>query len=90
MLGSCDFRIDEYRLFVVPGGLRQGEMEGHRDDEFVVIEIEHQAAAKPDALDHAAPDPRFGHFFTLARGGTVHKARGGSFRSIGGGDRRWM
>src|SRR4029078_11608011 len=64
--------------------------EVHRDDTFVVAQVEPQPAAEPDALDHAAPDPRLGHFFTLARRATAHKAHGAVSVASAKGGRRWM
>ena len=90
MLGLGGSRIDEDDLFVVSGGLRQGEVKRHRDDEFVVfVQVQHQTVAEHDPQDHASPDPRFGHFFTLVRRATAHKAFGVGFRNIGGGAWRW-
>src|SRR4029078_12623499 len=42
MLGPRDVRVDEHRLFVVSGGLRQGEVDRDRNDEFVVGDVAHQ------------------------------------------------
>src|SRR5258705_6158657 len=90
MLGLGGSRIDEDDLSVVSRGLRQGEVERHRDDEFVVaVQVQNQTVAERDPLDHTSPDPWFGHFFTLVRRTTAHKAFGRGFRSIGGGAWRW-
>jgi len=84
MLGLGGSRIDEDDLFVVSRGLRQGEVERHRDDEFVVVvQVQHQTVAEHDPLDHTSPDPRFGHFFTLVRRATRTRPSR-PFRSIGG------
>ena len=82
-------RIDEHASSSSRAVCGQRQIERHRDDEFVVVQVQHQTVAEHDPLDHASPDPRFGHFFTLARRATAHKALRRAFRSIGGGAWRW-
>jgi hypothetical protein len=79
LFASDRLGVDEHRLFNVASGGGQRQVERHGDDEFVVVQAQHQTVAEHDPLDEASSDPRFRHFLTLASAETAHKGPGRGF-----------